>query len=97
MSTITVDKNGILDVVSGLRALQAMTAEYEAFSVSFGQSRGPQAVALSEAAMRVAALAQAQDELLEQIIRGIVYDAEALGTVDAELAQALLAEGSAAS
>ena len=47
--------------------------------------------------MRVAALAQAQDELLEQIIRGIVYDAEALGTVDAELAQALLAEGSAAS
>lgn len=40
MSTITVDKNGILDVVAGLRALQAMTAEYEAFSVSFGQSRG---------------------------------------------------------
>ena len=48
MSTITVDKNGILDVVAGLRALQAMTAEYEAFSVSFGQSRGRRPMALSE-------------------------------------------------
>lgn len=94
MSAITVDKNGVLDVVAKLRALQGMTAAYESFSVSFGESRGPQAEALSDAAARVAALARTQDELLGQIIQGIVYDAEALGEVDAALAQALLAEGS---
>lgn len=94
MSAITVDKNGVLDVVAKLRALQGMTAAYESFSVSFGESRGPQAEALSDAAARVAALARTQDELLGQIIQGIVYDAEALGAVDAALAQALLAEGS---
>ena len=58
MSAITVDKNGVLDVVAKLRALQGMTAAYESFSVSFGESRGPQAEVLSDAAARVAALAR---------------------------------------
>lgn len=97
MSEIVVDSQKIKDVVAGLQALQSMTAAYESFSVSFGQSRGPQADALGEAALSVKKLAQQQDALFDQIIRGIVSDMEALGAVDAALAQALLAGGSQAS
>lgn len=94
MSEIVVDAQKIADVIAGLRSLQGMSAEYESFSVSFGQSRGPQADALGEAALGVQKLAQQQYALFEQIIRGIVSDMEALGAVDSALARALLADGS---
>lgn len=58
MSEIVADGQKIADVIAGLRPLQGMTAEYEPLGVSFGQSRGPQAEALGEAALSVQKLAR---------------------------------------